>query len=148
MYEAPIPIKDILEKNGVEERFFLRDEDMSRWIYAKGAKKELRHKRDGSEYYFSEGAVQFPEQLDRPARTILTSESSVGRSSHVVTDFSLGRLRTLTPLECERLNGFPDNWTNTGMPEKMRYFCMGNALVVKIVQRIAEHIIKMLEDNE
>ena len=148
MYEAPIPIKDILEKNGVEERFFLRDEDMPRWIYAKGAKKELRHKRDGSEYYFSEGAVQFPEQLDRPARTILTSESSVGRSSHVVTDLSLGRLRTLTPLECERLNGFPDNWTNTGMPEKMRYFCMGNALVVKIVQRIAEQIIKMLEDNE
>ena len=148
MYEAPIPIKDILEKKGVEERFFLRDEDMPRWIYAKGAKKELRHKRDGSEYYFSEGAVQFPEQLDRPARTILTSESSVGRSSHVVTDLSLGRLRTLTPLECERLNGFPDSWTNTGMPEKMRYFCMGNALVVKIVQRIAEQIIKMLEDNE
>ena len=148
MYEAPIPIKDILEKSGVEERFFLRDEDMPRWIYAKGAKKELRHKRDGSEYCFSEGAVQFPEQLDRPARTMLTSESSVGRSSHVVTDLSLGRLRTLTPLECERLNGFPDNWTNTGMPEKMRYFCMGNALVVKIVQRIAEQIIKMLEDNE
>ena len=148
MYEAPIPIKDILEKSGVEERFFLRDEDMPRWIYAKGAKKELRHKRDGSEYYFSEGAVQFPEQLDRPARTMLTSESSVGRSSHVVTDLSLGRLRTLTPLECERLNDFPDNWTNTGMPEKMRYFCMGNALVVKIVQRIAEQIIKMLEDNE
>ena len=148
MDEAPIPIKDILEKNGVEERFFLRDEDMPRWIYAKGAKKELRHKRDGNEYYFSEGAVQFPEHLDRPARTMLTSESSVGRSSHVVTDLSLGRLRTLTPLECERLNGFPDNWTNTGMPEKMRYFCMGNALVVKIVQRIAEQIIKMLEDNE
>ena len=148
LYETPIPIKDILEKSGVEERFFLRDEDMPRWIYAKGAKKELRHKRDGSEYYFSEGAVQFPEQLDRPARTMLTSESSVGRSSHVVTDLSLGRLRTLTPLECERLNGFPDNWTNTGMPEKMRYFCMGNALVVKIVQRIAEQIIKMLEDNE
>ena len=148
MYETSIPIKDILEKSGVEERFFLRDEDMPRWIYAKGAKKELRHKRDGSEYYFSEGAVQFPEQLDRPARTMLTSESSVGRSSHVVTDLSLGRLRTLTPLECERLNGFPDNWTNTGMPEKMRYFCMGNALVVKIVQRIAEQIIKMLEDNE
>lgn len=148
MYEAPIPIKDILEKSGVEERFFLRDEDMPRWIYAKGAKKELRHKRDGNEYYFSEGAVQFPEHLDRPARTMLTSESSVGRSSHVVTDLSLGRLRTLTPLECERLNGFPDNWTNTGMPEKMRYFCMGNALVVKIVQRIAEQIIKMLEDNE
>jgi DNA (cytosine-5)-methyltransferase 1 len=79
---------------------------------------------------------------------MLTSEPSVGRSSHVVKDPLTERLRTLTPLECERLNGFPDNWTDTGMPEKMRYFCMGNALVVNIVQRIAEQIIKMLEDDK
>jgi DNA (cytosine-5)-methyltransferase 1 len=104
--------------------------------------------RDGTEYYFSEGAVQFPEPLDKPSRTMLTSESSVGRSSHVITYIRTGRLRTLTPLECERLNGFPDDWTNTDMPEKMRYFCMGNALVINIVRRIAEQIIKMLEDDK
>ena len=148
VYEAPIPIKDILETGYVDEHFFLRDEDMPKWIYSKGAKKEQRRKRDGTEYYFSEGAVQFPEPLDKPSRTMLTSESSVGRSSHVVTDIKTGRLRTLTPLECERLNGFPDNWTDTEMPERMRYFCMGNALVVNIVQRIAEQIIKMLEDDK
>ena len=33
----------------------------------------------------------------------------------------------------ERINGFPDNWTNTGMPQKFRYFCMGNALVVDLI---------------
>ena len=140
VYEAPIPLKSILETGCVNQHFFLRDEDMPKWIYAKGAKKEQRRKRDGTEYYFSEGAVQFPEPLDKPSRTMLTSESSVGRSSHVVTDIRTGRLRTLTPLECERLNGFPDDWTNTGMPEKMRYFCMGNALVVPIVRRIGEVI--------
>ena len=128
------------ETGYVNEHFFLCDEDMPKWIYAKGAKKEQRRKRDGTEYYFSEGAVQFPEPLDKPSRTMLTSESSVGRSSHVVTDIKTSRLRTLTPLECERLNGFPDDWTNTGMPEKMRYFCMGNALVVPIVERIAKQI--------
>ena len=42
----------------------------------------------------------------------------------------------LTPVECERLNGFPDDWTDTGMPERMRYFCMGNALVVPLIQKI------------
>lgn len=143
VYEYPIPIKNILETGPVDERFFLRDEDMPKWIYAKGAKKEQRRKKDGTEYYFSEGAVQFPEPLDKPSRTILTSESSVGRSSHVITDMGTGRLRTLTPLECERLNGFPDNWTNTGMPEKMRYFCMGNALVVPVVERIARQILAL-----
>ena len=75
-----------------------------------------------------------------PSRTMLTSESQLGRTSHVVQDLSSGRLRTLTPIECERLNGFPDNWTNTGMPERMRYFCMGNALVVPLVERIGKEI--------
>lgn len=147
-YEASKPIRSILETDSVDERFFLREEDMTTWVYAKGAKKEQRRKRDGSVYYFSEGAVQFPDDLNKPSRTMLTSESSVGRSSHVVTDIKTGRLRTLTPLECERLNAFPDNWTNTGMPEKIRYFCMGNALVTNIVRRIAEQIIKMLEDDK
>lgn len=140
VHETPIPIKNILETGYIDGRFFLRDEDMPKWIYSKGAKKELRHKRDGSEYYFSEGAVQFPESMDKPSRTMLTSESKVGRASHVVTDIKTGRLRTLTPLECERLNGFPDNWT-AGMPDKMRYFCMGNALVVPIVKRIASSLL-------
>ena len=31
------------------------------------------------------------------------------------------KYRTLTPIEAERLNGFPDNWTDT-MPDRMRYF--------------------------
>lgn len=137
-YKAPIPLRDILEKGAVDEQYFLRNEDMHRWTYAKGAKNERRKRRDGREYWFSEGAVQFPEPLDKPSRTMLTSETQVGRTSHVVVDPLTGRLRTLTPIECERLNGFPDGWTNTGMPEKMRYFCMGNALVIPLVTRIGQ----------
>ena len=52
------------------------------------------------------------------------------------------KYRTLTPIEAERLNGFPDNWTDT-MPDRMRYFCMGNALVVPIVTRIGNQIEKI-----
>lgn len=134
--EPNIPLRDILESTPVDEHFFLRSEDMPRWIYTKGAKHEPRRRRDGSTYYFSEGAVAFPEPLDKPSRTMLTSEGQVGRSTHAVQDPFSGRLRLLTPIECERLNGFPDNWTNTGMPERMRYFTMGNALVVPLVARI------------
>ena len=79
--------------------------------------------------------------MDKPSRTMLTSETQVGRTSHVVTDLKAGRLKVLTPIECERLNGFPDNWTNTGMPEKIRCFCMGNALVIDIIKKIVLNLI-------
>ena len=137
---TPTPLRDVLERTPVDERFFLREEDMAQWSYAKGAKREIRKRRDGSTYYFSEGKVQFPEPLDKPSRTMLTSESRAGRTSHVVQDLTTGRLRVLTPVECERLNGFPDNWT-AGMPEHMRYFCMGNALVVPLVTRIGKVLL-------
>ena len=140
---APAPLRQILETRKVEDKYYLRDEDIPLWQYAKGAKRELRKRTDGSSYFFSEGAVRFPDSLDMPSRTVLTSESKTGRASHVVEDLSTGRLRLLTPVECERLNEFPDNWTNTGMPERMRYFCMGNALVVPLVTRIGKSLIRI-----
>lgn len=140
-YEPFIPLGNILEQGEVDERYFLRKEDMSRWIYTKGAKHEQRRRKDGSIYLFNEGIVGFPDSLYKPSRTMLTSETQVGRTSHVVTDIQTGRLRVLTPIECERLNGFPDNWTYTGMPEKIRYFCMGNALVIDMVKRIGKSLL-------
>ncbi len=137
----PAPLKDFLENTDVDSHFFLNQSDLARWTYAKGAKNEKRKRRDGSEYWFKEGSVEFPDSLDKPARTLITSEAQIGRTSHVVTDLKTGSLRTLTPVECERLNGFPDGWTDTGMPKKMRYFCMGNALVVPIVTRIGHSLL-------
>lgn len=144
---ASTPLRDVLERTAVDEHYFLRDKDMPQWIYAKGAKYEKRRKRDGSSYYFSEGSVQFPEALEKPSRTMLTSESQVGRSTHVVRDQITGRLRVLTPVECERLNGFPDGWTDTGMPEKMRYFCMGNALVVPLVKAVGQVLASTINEH-
>jgi DNA (cytosine-5)-methyltransferase 1 len=74
---------------------------------------------------------------------MLTSESSLSRSTHVVEDIQTGGYRLLTPIECERLNEFPDDWTHTGMPEKLRYFVMGNALVVGLVKTLADGILIM-----
>jgi len=144
-YEQFIPLGRILEQKPLDEHYFLREEDMQQWRYAKGSKQETRRRRDGSTYLFTEGAVGFPDSLEKPSRTMLTSESSVSRSSHAVIDPLTRRLRVLTPVECERLNGFPDGWTDTGMPERMRYFCMGNALVVPIVSRIGNTILDILK---
>ena len=139
--EGFIAIEKILERRSLPEKYFIPDKDLLQWEYLKGAKDEIRTKKDGQKYHFTEGAVQFPESLHKPSRTLLTSEAQMGRATHIVADPLTGRLRTLTPVECERLNGFPDGWTDTGMPEKMRYFCMGNALVVPLVTRIGESFL-------
>ena len=139
----PTLLREIRHTEPVEEHFFL-DGSLEKWRFLKGAKKIPRVRPNGEPYFFSEGGMCFPDDLDKPARTMLTSESSVNRSTHVIEDAATGRLRLLTPIECERLNGFPDNWTNTGMPEKFRYFTMGNALVVPIVEGIGNRLLELM----
>lgn len=78
---------------------------------------------------------------------MLTSESTLNRSTHVVADREAGRLRLLTPVEAERLQGFDDDWTNTGMPERMRYFCMGNALVVPMITRMGRVLDEIISSE-
>ncbi|NHC43427.1 DNA (cytosine-5-)-methyltransferase [Bacillus sp. MM2020_1] len=133
----PKTLSEILEKN-VDEKYYLGS-NLDDWKYMKGAKKIDRvSKATGHKYQYAEGPVAFPDPLDKPGRTMLTSESSKNRSTHVVRDPETGELRLLTPVECERLNDFDDNWTNTGMPEKFRYFTMGNALVVGLVTKMGK----------
>lgn len=135
--EAPILLGHILQSN-VDEKHYIPGDKMAKWTYLKGAKKIPRTSADGHEYTFSEGPIAFPDPWDRPGRTMLTSESTLNRSTHVVSDPGTGRLRLLTPVEAERLQGFDDEWTNTGMPDRMRYFCMGNALVVQMITRMGK----------
>ena len=113
-------------------------------------KKINRVSKDGFSYIYSEGGMSPYDSLDLPARTMLTSEGTVNRSSHVI---KVGdRYRFLTPIEAERLQDFPDNWTeykrnSDGMIEKvkdrMRMFFMGNALVTDIVKEIGYFIRKV-----
>lgn len=137
-----IPLNDILQNQLLNEKYFL-GENQEKWKYLKGSKKVARIKPNGEEYNYSEGRIAFPDNLDLPARTMLTSESSVNRSTHVVVDPLSNRLRLLTEIECEKLNGFDEDWTNTNMPSKFRYFCMGNALVVNLITKIGHEIVKI-----
>ena len=122
----------------------------TRWrsgVYLKGAKKIPRRTKEGHEYVFSEGPIAFPDPWDRPGRTMLTSESTLNRSTHTVVDPGTGRIRLLTPVEAERLQGFDDDWT-AGMPDRMRYFCMGNALVVPMITRMGHVLDDIIADEE
>lgn len=142
-YEGPFAtLGQQLEQN-VDEKYYIKQTELPQWEYMKGAKKEERKTKEGYVYNYSEGPIAFPDYLDKPSRTMLTSESSKNRSSHIIKDPQTNRVRLLTPIECERLDGFPDNWTQ-GMPEKMRYFCMGNALVVGLIEKMGNRIDELI----
>lgn len=74
--------------------------------------------------------------------------TTVNRSSHLIFDPVSNKYRILAPVECERLDEFPDNLTNTGMPEKRRYFMMGNALVCGLIKTIGKKIKRIVEEEE
>ena len=142
---------DILESN-VDEKYIISPEKLEKWKYLKGSKRIERKKPNGETYCYSEGAIAFPDKLDVPARTMLTSESTTNRSSHIIgVDEENDIYRTLTPVETERIQMFPDNWTNVeskAMTERRRYFMMGNALVVGIVQKLGKHLEKIVEQED
>lgn len=143
-YDGPKTLLgDILEPN-VPDKYYIDEKELPKWQYLKGAKKELRKTKEGFEYNYSEGPIAYPDFLDRPGRTMLTSEGTKNRSSHIIQDPQTGRMRILTPIECERMDGFPDNWTES-MSERTRYFCMGNALVVGLIRKMGETLNKLIE---
>lgn len=131
-----IPLGDLLESH-VGEEYYLTPEKEARFGYLRGAKKFDRVSSGGHSYTYSEGSMSPYDGLDKPSRTILTSEGNVSRSTHIIKDPETGRLRYLTPLECERAMMFPDNWTS-GITKRQRYFVMGNAIVTGVVSRFAE----------
>jgi len=144
--ETPIPLSMTLEKHVSDKKYYIESK-IDKFIYLKGNKKVERISQNGIKYNYSEGAMSFPENLELPGRTMLTSEGTVNRSTHVVKDITSGNLRLITPVEAERLNGFPDNWTNTGMAERKRYFMMGNALVVGLIKKMSPHILNIIENE-
>lgn len=90
--------------------------------------------------------MAFPDSTDKPSRTILTGEGGRGASrfKHVIKTAD-GRMRRLVPDELDQLQCFPRGWTNTGMSDGHRAFCMGNALVTGIPHEIGKALVKSLE---
>lgn len=131
--------------NEVPAEFYIPRKDLPQWRYLKGSKSEARSSANGHNYAYSEGAMVFPDPLDRPSRTIITGEGgrSPSRFKHVVSTDGK-RFRRLTPVELERLNMFPDDHT-AGVSDTWRAFFMGNALVVGVVERIGKALAASLK---
>lgn len=173
-----ITLGDIMEDTDIDKNFFIpkerlyyaspdidhSDETHKRlsdaahktWQYVKGAKKLPRKAKNGHEYIFSEGPVPMIDEYDKPARTMLTSEGSFNRTTHIVRDKRTGEIRLLTPIEVERIQGFPSDWTKeclvdgeiVEMPVHKRRFMMGNALVVNLVSQMEVQLSEIFDGEE
>ena len=71
------------------------------------------------------------------------------------SNYAISRMRRLTEIECERLQGFPDNWTQYGdyngiikpIAKTQRYKLIGNAVTVDIVELIAKRLKFIVDEN-
>lgn len=147
-----LTLGDILQDEAlVDEKYYLTDDaKLEKFKYLRGPKRIERTSADGFSYIFSEGGMSPYDNEKLPGRTMLTSEGSVNRSTHLI--FRNNRYRLLTPVEAERLQDFPDNWTakkkrSNGelvpVTDRMRMFFMGNALVTEIVKEIGKFIVNI-----
>lgn len=163
--EDPLTLGDIIKQakayyiknNGTEayeqyiKNYWITDEEKrAKFDYLRSAKKIERTTADGHPWIYSEGGMAPHDSFDLPARTMLTSEGSINRSTHYLLDD--GHYRLLTPIEAELLQDFPEDSTRwkkdaegnkVEVSDRMRYFFMGNALVTGIVKRIGEGIIEI-----
>ena len=70
---------------------------------------------------------------------INTLQARMGTGGNNMPMVATAQVRRLTPLECERLQGFPDNWTE-GQSDTNRYKQTGNAVAVPVVEWIIQGI--------
>ena len=82
---------------------------------------------------------------NEPSYTL--TASSQARHGVVTVEETASMVRRLTPLECERLQGFPDNWTE-GQTDGHRYKQLGNAVAVPVVSWIIERLVRVVGEAQ
>lgn len=149
---ASLVLKDVLENpSDLQTELYLSEDKVDKFRYLRSAKKFERTNSEGFTYTYSEGAMSVVDSSDLPSRTLLTSEGSISRTTHLIEDSKGYRL--LTALETERLQGFPDDWTaiklsngkEVAVSDTRRKFFMGNALVVEVVENLGKYIADRLD---
>lgn len=148
-YPLPLPqeerkvIRDIIEENPVDARYYLS----TSYLAALKAHK-ARHQALGHGFGYE------VRDLDEVAGTIVcggmgkernlivdTRQTDFTVRTHIKGEYNKEGLRKMTPLEWERLQGFPDNWT-AGIADVHRYKQMGNSVAVPVIKAVSKHIIE------
>lgn len=138
-------IRDIIEENPVPAKYYLST------VYIESMKKhKARHEAKGNGFGYE------IRSLDDIAGTIVCG--GMGRERNLIIDsrqtnltpttrikgeVNTDGLRRMTPMEWERLQGFPDNWTD-GIADQHRYKQMGNSVAVPVIEAVSKNIIEEL----
>ena len=128
-----------------EDDYVVINTELEKWKYLKGKKREERMSSKGV-FYYNEGPMSLLDDLNKPSRTIITSEGGSGASrfKHLIK-FKNKKFRRLLPYELELLNMFPKNHTQfKGISDSRRAFFMGNALVVGVIERIGKELSQFI----
>ena len=161
-------LSDILQDN-VDEKYYLNATQAEKMKYLKWPKEIVRG-GDDFKYIYREWQIPYPDRIDRPSRTILTSEWHMTRTTHIIrvwwaywqltrwwvyaTEWTAptitasmwlwwwhipmidwDRIRKLTPIECERLQTLPDNYTEW-VSDSQRYKMLWNWWTVEVIAHI------------
>jgi DNA (cytosine-5)-methyltransferase 1 len=121
-------IANCLQKTGLYAMRWQRTE--------KGREERRKNQKNGKDYTpFSDGHREIIPVEGKPVGS-LTSQA-------IAKDSLIGnytQIRRLTPIECERLQGFPDNWT-AGVSDTQRYKCLGNAVTTNVITEIGKRLV-------
>lgn len=128
----PMVIEDILDKN-VDEKYTLTD---NLWDYLQ--KYAQKHKAKGNGFGF--GLVNF----DGISRTLSARYYKDG--SEILIPQEGKNPRRLTPRECARLQGYPENF-KIPVSDTQAYKQFGNSVVMPLMHDVGKEIIKVLEKN-
>lgn len=102
----------------------------------KGRQARKLSMQEGKDYTpFNHG---YRELVPNPEKTVVGTITSQSVSKDSLLGVGM-KIRKLTPLECERLQGFPDGWTE-GVSDTQRYKMMGNAVTVNVIEYIASFL--------
>jgi len=138
-----ILLKDILEEN-VDDKYFINNYKTN-WNSDKpidGSRdkyKTLRSDSRGSKtglYLINEYNKRI---MTEKCGTLGTTMSRTAKQGYLVIDTENLQIRKLTPIECERLQSLPDNYTE-GLSNTQRYKCLGNAFNTEVVRHILSFI--------
>ena len=106
-----------------------------------------RYYKDGSENLLDIRPCLTPDRLQvrqQGRRFKENGEDMFTLTGQDIHGVSIGnKLRRLTPLECERLQGFPDGWTSC-VSDVQRYKCLGNAVTVNVIEFLGQLLLPCL----
>lgn len=115
-----------------------------KYIGAVMSEKNKKWLDDGKQFSrnFPQGSRIY--DADGIATTLASQAGGLGAKTglYSIGGLKKSRIRRLTTKECERLQGFPDEWT-LGASDTQRYKCLGNAVTVNVVQAIAEKLVNI-----